>query len=101
MSFETSEQHKTMRSLRMKRDYTDAMKSLRFLIDRSPFEDCIHLVNIETGEVADNYVNVHDAKITVTTIIKKIVRQSVFGYSYKIKGMVVNMSTKTVECEGE
>ena len=24
-----------------------------------------------------------------------------FGYSYKRKDMVVNMSTKTVECEGE
>ena len=37
----------------MKRDYTDALKLLRFLIERNPFEDCIYPMNIETGEVAD------------------------------------------------
>ena len=36
-----------------------------------------------------------------TTIIKKMVGQSVFGYSYKRKDMDVNMSTKIVVCEGE
>ena len=30
-----------------------------------------------------------------------MVGQSVFGYSYKRKDIVVNMSTKTVECEGK
>ena len=30
-----------------------------------------------------------------------MVGQSVFGYSYKRKDIVVNMSRKTVECEGE
>ena len=30
-----------------------------------------------------------------------MVGQSVFGYPYKRKDMVVNMSTKTVEREGE
>ena len=95
MSFETSEQHKALRSTRMKRDYTETMKILKFLIERNPFEDCIHLMNIETGEVADNSVNVHDAKVTDTTIIKKMVGQSVFRYSYKRKDIVVNMSTKT------
>ena len=72
------------------------MKILRFLTERNTFEDCIHLINNETGEVADNSVNVHDAKIICITIIKKMVGQSVFGYSYKRKDMVVNMSTKTV-----
>ena len=60
MSFEISKQHKALRSTQMKRDYIDAMKILRFLIERNPFEDCIHLTNIETGEAAGNSVNVHD-----------------------------------------
>ena len=77
------------------------MKILRFLIERNPFENCIHLINIETGEVADNSVNIHDAKIIGTTMIMKMVGQSVFGCSYKRKDMVVNMSTKIVKCEGE
>ena len=85
----------------MKKDYTDAMKILRFLIERNSFEDCVHFMDIETGEIADNSVNVHDAKSISNTIIKKMVGQSVFGYSYKRKDVVVNISTKTVECEGE
>ena len=85
----------------MKRDYTDALKLLRFLIERNPFEDCIYPMNIETGEVADKSVNVHDAKIIGNTTIRKIVGQFVFGYLYKRKDMIVNMSTKTSECEGE
>ena len=101
MSFETCEQHKALRSTQRKRDYTDAMDVLRFLIERYPFEDCIHLMNVETGEVADNSVNVHDAKTFDITIKKNILGQSVFGYSYKRKDIVVNMSTKTVECKCE
>ena len=73
MSFETSEQHKALQATRMKRDYTNAMKILRFLIERNPFEDCIHLMNIETGKVAENSVNVHDSKIIGNTIINKMV----------------------------
>ena len=52
-------------------------------------------MNTETGEVADNSVNVHDAKTIGNIIIKKMVGQSVFRYLYKRKDMVVNMSTKT------
>ena len=99
MSFEISEQHKALQLTRIVRDYADAMKILRFLIERNPFEDRIHLMNIETGEVAYS-VNVHDAKNIATAIIRNMAGQSVFGYSYKWKDMVVNMSTKTVECEG-
>ena len=58
-------------------------------------------MNTETGEVADNSVNVYDAKTIGNIIIKKMVGQSVFRYLYKRKDMVVNMSTKTIECEGE
>ena len=51
--------------------------------------------------VANSSVNVHDTNIIGTTIIKKMVRQSAFGYSYKKKDIVVNMSRKTVEYEDE
>ena len=98
MSFETSEQHKALQSRRMKRDYTDAKMILRFLTEGNPFENCIHLMNIE---VAGNSVKVDDAKMIGTTIIKKMAEQSLFGYSYKRKDIVANMITKTVECEGE
>ena len=57
-------------------------------------------MNIETGEVVDNSVNIHDAQVIGTTIITNMVGWSVFGYSYKRKDMVVNMNMRTIECEG-
>ena len=101
MSFETSEHHKTLRPTRMKRDYTDAMKILRFLIKRNAFEGCIHLMSVETVEFADNSVSVHDAKNIGTAIIKNVAGQSVFRFSHKRNYMVVNTSTKIFKCEGE
>ena len=68
MAFETSEQYEELRLTQMKRDYADAMKALTFLIERNPFEDCIHLINVETGEDAKNSVNVNDAKCIANTI---------------------------------
>ena len=59
----------------MKRDYIDAMKILILLIERNPFEDCIHLMNTEIGEVADDSVNVYNPKIIGNTIVKKMVWQ--------------------------
>ena len=54
--FETSEQHKALRPSRIERDYTDAIKILKFLIERNPFDDRTHLMNFKTGEVADDAV---------------------------------------------
>ena len=62
MSFETSKQHKTSRNSLIKRNYEDAIKLVKFLIDRKPFEHRDYLMNLETGEVADSSVNVFDAK---------------------------------------
>ena len=59
ISFQTGEQHKALRSSRMERDYTNAMKILKFLIERNPFDDGAHLMNIETGEVSDDAVRDH------------------------------------------
>ena len=68
MAFETSEQYEALRLTQMKRDYANAMKALTFLIERNPFEDCIHLINVETEEDAKNSVNVYDAKCIANTI---------------------------------
>ena len=67
----------------MERDYTDPMKILKFLIERNPFDDGAYLMNIETGEVSDDAVNVCDAKKVGSAIINNMVGQSVFGYSCK------------------
>ena len=55
--FETSEQHKALRPSRIERDYTNAIKILKFLIEKNPFYDWTHLINFKTGEVAGDAVN--------------------------------------------
>ena len=53
ISFETIEQHKALQSSRMERDYTDAMKILKFLIERLGL-----LKSLSTGNYGlyiDNY----------------------------------------------
>ena len=57
ITYTTSEQHKAAGPSRVKRDY-DAMKIVKFLVERDPFDETIHLMNIDTGEVADASVNV-------------------------------------------
>ena len=57
-------------------------------------------MNIETGEVVDNSVNIHDAQVVGTTIIKNIVGWSVFGYSYKRKRHRCQHEYENIECEG-
>ena len=46
----------------MERDYPNAIKTLKFLIERNTFGDWIHLMNIKPGEVEGNAVNVCDGK---------------------------------------
>lgn len=46
----------------MERGYVNAMTILKFLIDKNPFDDWAHLRNIKPEVVADNAVNVCNAK---------------------------------------
>lgn len=49
----------------MERGYVNAMTILKFLIDKNPFDDWAHLRNIKSEVVADNAVNVCNAKTLV------------------------------------
>ena len=73
----------------------------KFLIKRKPFEDRSHLVNIAAGEVANDTVNVFEAKNIGLAILEIMVGQSLFRYSYTRKDMDVSMSAKIIDCKGE
>ena len=65
------------------------MTILKFLIDKNPFDDWAHLRNIKPEVVADNAVNVCNAK----TLVLKL--QKIW------LDMVLNMNTKIVGRESE
>ena len=102
IAYKSSEQHKSSRPSRIHRDYTDAIKILKYFIERDLFEDRTELLSIETGEVSTESVNVYDAKEIGTFILKNMVGQNVFDYSFVKKYMAVTMKSKSsVEIDGE
>ena len=88
VQFKRSEQHKDRNkecsATRYPRDYNDALKILRYLEARNPFEGHPDLVSIETGEVGDDNVNVHKAKAIGDGIITSIVNPDVLFLRRKI-----------------
>ena len=106
IKFDTSDQHKALRPLRINRDYIDAIKIVKYLTERNPFDERTELLDIDLGEVAEKTVNVFDTKsighTILQTILQKMIGQSVFKYSYKRKDMAVTMKCKSsVEHNGE
>ena len=102
ITYTTSEQHKAAGPSRIKRDYNDAMKMVKFLVERDQFDDSIHLMNIDTGEVADTSVNVYNAKQIGDVILTNMVGKHIFEYSYKRKDMAVTITAKhSLKHDGE
>ena len=102
VTYKSSEQHQASRPSRINRDYTDAAKILKYLIERNPFDERSELLDIDTGEVAAETVNVFNAKSIGDSILKKMVEKPVFEYSYQRKDMAVTMKSKSsVELDGE
>ena len=99
IKFDTSDQHKALRPSRIKRDYIDAIKIVKYLTERNPFDERTELIDTDSGEVAEKTVNVFDAKYIGHTILQKMMGQSVFKYSLD---MAVTMKCKSsVEYNGE
>ena len=80
----------------------DAVKILNYLVERNPFDDREELLNIETGEVAAENVNVFDSKVIGNSILTKMQNKPVFEYSFQRKDMSVTMKSRSsVEVDGE
>ena len=94
VKYHTSDQHKEVSSTRIERDHRDALKIFEYLLDHNPFEFGTGLVNISTGEVAAENVNVYNAREIGESIIQGMKGCSVFDYSFKKKDMAVTMKTK-------
>ena len=89
--YETSEQHKEATEARLVKDYRDAYIMMRYVAGRSPFVLSNYLFSLETGEVANSAVNVHQAKEIGKEILKGMVDIPVLQYSHKGKYMAFLM----------
>ena len=94
-SYQTSERHKETMVPRLSRDHSDALKIVTYLSDRNPFNISNDLMNISTGEVCNEKVNVYQAKEIGETLIISLKDLSVFDYSFRKRDMAVTMPTKS------
>lgn len=102
VTFTTSEQHKDLSAARQNRDSKDVKKLIGFLKDKKPFEDQGSLRNIVTGIVADEKVNVTQAKEIGEKILNGMIGKEVYNYSLRKKDTVVTMESKSkVKIDGE
>ena len=96
VSYTTSDQHKEVGCSRKERDLKDSREIIKFLKDRSPFENTESLYNIVTGVTAGPKVNVDRAEIISTDIVASMVDQNVFEFSFQRKNQATNMQTTGV-----
>ena len=95
--YQTSDQHKDTTQAHITRDHSDGLKILQYLQERDPFTAEENLINLATGEVADESVNMHQA----FEIREKLICGMSKNMS-KHKDMVVPMKTKSsLLIEGE
>ena len=100
--YQTSDQHKDNVQARITRDHSDGLKILQYLQERDPFTAEENLINLATGEVADESVNVHQAFEIGEKLIRGMSNQLVFSFSFRGKDMVLPMKTKSsLSIEGE
>ena len=101
VSYTTSDQHKEAGSSREECDLKDTREFIRFLKERSPFENTESLYNIATGVTAGPMVNVDRAEIIGEDMVAKMVDQNVFEFSTQCKNQATNMQTTGVTIDEE
>ena len=100
--YQTSDQHKDTAQAQITRDHPDSLKILQYLQKRYTFTAKGNLINLATGEVADESVNVHQAFEIGEKLICGVSNHLVFSFFFMRKDMVVPMKTKsTLSIEAE
>ena len=100
--YQTSDQHKDTAQAQITRDHSDGLKILQYLQERDPLTAEKNLINLATGEVADESANVHQAFEIGKKLIHGMSNQLVFSFFFRCKDMVVPMKTKSLlSIEGE
>ena len=94
VNYQTSNRRKDLSLSRIQKDHQNAQKMFEFLTERDPFHIDIVLISLNSGEVADESVNVFQAQAIGESLIQGVVGSSAFDYKFKKKDMAIIIKTK-------
>ena len=91
LTYTTSEQHKDSTEARIERDASDLSKIVTRLISCSPFTSDPSLRNVINGMVGKSDVDVHEYESVGMNIIKRMIGQPIFSFSFKRKDKAITL----------
>ena len=91
--YQTSNHHKDLSLSRIQRDYQNVEKKFEFLAERNPFHIDTVLINPNSGEVADESVNVFQAQAKGESLVQGIAGTSAFDYTFRKKDIAIIIKT--------
>ena len=94
VNFVSSDQHKTATASRVERDNKDISIIIDFFRNNNPFSSGDKLKNIVIGQVANTKVNIHDAPLVGTEILKRLKDTKVSECTFKNTWKAINMGHK-------
>ena len=93
VKYQTSNRHKDLRMSRIQKNHQNAQKMFGFYAERDPFHIDTVLINLNSGEVADESVNAFQAQAIGESLIQGIARTSAFDYKFRHKDMAIIIKT--------
>ena len=93
VKYQTNDQYKSLSLIRIQKDPQDAQKMFEFLGERDPFDIYRVLINLNSGEVANESVNIFQAQAMGESLIHDMAGTSAFDYKFRKKDMVITINT--------
>ena len=91
VKYQTSNRHKDLSLCRIQKNHQNTQKMFEFFADPSHIDTV--LINLKSGEVADESVNVFQAQTIGESLIQGIAGTSAFDYKFRKKDMVITIKT--------
>ena len=96
VKYVSSEQHKDATPSRIKRDMEDTTKLLELIHIHDPFTKEEKLHSISSGIMAASSANTHDVKTVGEIILRKMIGNTVSGYTFRKADQVKTLASKSV-----
>ena len=93
LKYQTSNHHKDLSLSRVQRDHQNVQKKFEFLAEHNPFHIDTVLINPNSGEVADESVNVFQAQAKGESLVQGIAGTSAFDYTFRKKDIAIIIKT--------
>ena len=95
VKYQTNNRHKDLSLSRIQKDHQNTQKMFEFLAERDPSHIDTVLINLKSGEVADESVNVSQAQTIGESLIQGIAGTSAFDYKFRKKDLLIIIKTNT------